>query len=222
MSFLSNYAITLQQAVYAMIESLTPDELKNTPKAALLQSVEYISQLLSAVLPAEEAGQISETFQLRLSLQCLACSAVQKRHQGLGSITRLVAMAQRRDITGATGARATALSSPVVVAAGSSGSSGTGATAPAAPPKTTQWLTSAYLLDWLAHHKIVENLFGDSMHSELVKRSNDIFKFLAKKDRFTLEHIDLLWNATRVRLLSFSLSLSVTLVRVITQRIESI
>jgi hypothetical protein len=54
------------------------------------------------------------------------------------------------------------------------------------------------MIDWLNEQQLVRHLSGESMHGELVKRANEIFRFLAKNECLTLEHIDLLWNASQV------------------------
>jgi hypothetical protein len=116
----------MQQSVFELIDSFNHDALKSTPKAALVQSIEFISMLLSTVLPEEDAGKVVETFQLSLSIKCLNSPSFQKRYQGLTTITRLISMAQRREFL---------LTSPI-----------SPVTAPNTPlPKCAKWLTCEYV-----------------------------------------------------------------------------
>jgi hypothetical protein len=51
---------------------------------------------------------------------------------------------------------------------------------------------------WLGEKKIIEYLFGENYSFELIKRSKPILRFLAVKDDVTVEHLDLIWNASIV------------------------
>ena len=45
------------------------------------------------------------------------------------------------------------------------------------PPK---WLSAETLKDWLIQQKVLETVFGENTHLEIVKRTGSILKFLAK------------------------------------------
>lgn len=47
--------------------------------------------------------------------------------------------------------------------------------------KPLKWLTSELLKDWILQNKILEIVFGENTHTEIVKRSSSILKFLAKQ-----------------------------------------
>lgn len=47
---------------------------------------------------------------------------------------------------------------------------------------------------WLQDQKILEIVFGDNTHLELVKRGGCILKFLAKQQDLPKEALDLLWK----------------------------
>lgn len=46
--------------------------------------------------------------------------------------------------------------------------------------KPLKWLTSELLKEWILQNKILEIVFGENTHTEIVKRSSSILKFLAK------------------------------------------
>ena len=60
---------------------------------------------------------------------------------------------------------------------------------------STKWLTSEILIHWIQQNKIINELFGEKMHHELLKRSNEIFKFLVIHDTMEKEYLDALWNS---------------------------
>jgi hypothetical protein len=47
-------------------------------------------------------------------------------------------------------------------------------------PKPPKWLTPEAMKDWILNEKILDVVFGENTHLEIVKRSGCILKFLAK------------------------------------------
>ena len=52
-----------------------------------------------------------------------------------------------------------------------------------------------FLVQWIRDNLILENLYRDNLHPELVKRCVEIPIFLAKENEMTTKDIDLIWNA---------------------------
>ncbi|CAM9753939.1 unnamed protein product, partial [Ectocarpus sp. 13 AM-2016] len=52
------------------------------------------------------------------------------------------------------------------------------------------------LARWIVENKVVEEIFGDSMHREVVGRSAKLLRFLSSmEDALTTEHLDLIWSS---------------------------
>ncbi|CAM9766026.1 unnamed protein product, partial [Discosporangium mesarthrocarpum] len=49
---------------------------------------------------------------------------------------------------------------------------------------------------WLVRNAFLEELFGASMHVELVKRSETVLRFLARRDALSTHQLELLWHST--------------------------
>jgi hypothetical protein len=61
---------------------------------------------------------------------------------------------------------------------------------------TQQTATSpAVMLQWLHENQILEECFGKHSHHELMRRTTDIFKFIAAEHALDIKHIGLLWGA---------------------------
>jgi hypothetical protein len=58
------------------------------------------------------------------------------------------------------------------------------------------------MVSWLKTNGIVEYLYGENLHIELIKRSLEILKFIAVEGHMTKEYIDLLWQVSLVRILN--------------------
>ena len=52
------------------------------------------------------------------------------------------------------------------------------------------------MIKWISDNSIVETILHNSMHIEIVKRSDTILKFLAKSQTLKKEHLDLMWEAS--------------------------
>lgn len=62
----------------------------------------------------------------------------------------------------------------------------------------TFFLSNSYLVDWIKEKKLIEYVFGESGHPELIKRSKPILRLLAIKEELTDTHLDIMWNASIV------------------------
>ena len=54
------------------------------------------------------------------------------------------------------------------------------------------------LLEWILKNNILNEIFGNRTHHELVKRASESYRLLARQDVLSDEHLDLLWNASNV------------------------
>ena len=59
------------------------------------------------------------------------------------------------------------------------------------PPK---YINADSLKEWILNQKLLEIVFGENTHVEIVKRSSCILKFLAKQGSLPAESVDLLWK----------------------------
>jgi|LauGreDrversion4_2_1035121.scaffolds.fasta_scaffold14831_4 hypothetical protein len=59
------------------------------------------------------------------------------------------------------------------------------------PPK---FITEDILKDWLLQNRVLDIVFGENTHIEIVKRGGCILKFLAKLNSLPEESVDLIWR----------------------------
>lgn len=52
-------------------------------------------------------------------------------------------------------------------------------------------LIDAYLCKYLHDHRLIEHLFGDGFHVQLVKRSHDILKWMAENVFPRINHVSI-------------------------------
>jgi len=59
-----------------------------------------------------------------------------------------------------------------------------------------KYIDSDYVIQWIKEKKLIEYIFGDTGHPELIKRCRPILRFLAFRDEITEAHLDLMWAAS--------------------------
>lgn len=57
-----------------------------------------------------------------------------------------------------------------------------------------RWLNHERLTEWLGREKVFEIIFGDSIHSEVVKKSNSLLSFLYSVGKIQTNEIDIIWD----------------------------
>jgi hypothetical protein len=144
---------------------------------------------------------------LHVSSKLLTCSMLQKRYFGLAMINEtienilpiaatfvsnrsvLLSNASRRGITGVDpGERVSYGQGSSLVRRERGNGIGTG-------NKTV--LNAKGLESWLLKNKVFEEIFGESLHQDLVSKSALLIVFLGHRRVLTENHIDVLWLATK-------------------------
>lgn len=52
------------------------------------------------------------------------------------------------------------------------------------------------LIEWIKYQKLIRNIFKDSPHIELIRKSQHVLKIMAKKEVLSQDEISYLWAAT--------------------------
>ncbi len=55
-----------------------------------------------------------------------------------------------------------------------------------------------FLVTWIKENQILEQLYGNNLHIELIKRSVDLAKFMAQMGQLDFKYLDLIWDASSV------------------------
>eukprot|EP01032_Pedospumella_encystans_P008886 gene8886-10504_t len=127
--------------------------------------------------------------ELRLAVagMLLVCSQLQKRYLGLSMIkdTLDVLLPQLDNYV-----------TKRYAAIGLSRSMRAPPTRPGPSPPKSQRITKDYLDKWLVENNILEILFGESLHQDLVAKSDILLLYMGSRKVLTEKHIDLIWNAS--------------------------
>jgi ubiquitin carboxyl-terminal hydrolase 9/24 len=60
-----------------------------------------------------------------------------------------------------------------------------------------RYLTGSSLADWILEVRLIETVFGENPHIELVKRASDLLVLLAQFSRLSVEHLEMIWNSSQ-------------------------
>jgi ubiquitin C-terminal hydrolase len=75
-----------------------------------------------------------------------------------------------------------------------SSSSSNATASPSALEPHVRWLNIHNLVEWIRSSQILLNIFGDSSHSQLLKNSGKLMRFLSQYDGLTIGDVELIWK----------------------------
>ena len=143
--------------------------------------------------PSREMLQAIEYIRLSIASKLLSCSQLQKRYLGLSMI---------KDVIEALSGRLTLLLEKRYQLLGakkdSSKNRGNLASANANFGNAVKCPLSAIQMDsWIVENCVIKSVFGESLHQDLVARSDIILAYMAQRGILNEQHIDDIWSATR-------------------------
>ena len=56
------------------------------------------------------------------------------------------------------------------------------------------WITYDYFISWILKNHVLETIFINSVHPELIRRSFDVVSMLAKEDKIDKAYLEIIWN----------------------------
>ena len=60
---------------------------------------------------------------------------------------------------------------------------------------TVKFITPDFLMKWIEDNKLLQLLFGNESHPQLMKQSVDILKFICTESTLKIDHLDIIWEA---------------------------
>eukprot|EP01132_Coremiostelium_polycephalum_P001351 gene1351-1706_t len=61
---------------------------------------------------------------------------------------------------------------------------------------TYPFVSPVKIVEWIKENKVIEQLYGETMHIQLLQKCTDILKFLAEQKALERKYLDLIWNAS--------------------------
>jgi hypothetical protein len=174
-------ALDLKQAAYDKLMPLKDFKLKYVKKEHIESIVRPLTKILDNVFTREECGRFIEILCLEVALNSLRSSFFDKKLYGLNYISEMVDMVRRGEDS--------SLESTVMVTGGEGVYRGLGPTA--------RWVTRAYLVQWIQSNNVLETVFGNAAHPQLIRRAGDLIRLLARQNELTEQHLDLILSRAK-------------------------
>ncbi len=159
---------SVKAAIVRRLKYLNDKEIKDLDRDMINKFIAKSQTLLASYIPKEEIYSLTETAELEIALRFLTCPYLEKRLKGINEIKDL---AEKIDLFEQT------------------------STFSRMSSKSSKHLSAKEFIEWLFKNKVFELILGDSMHIEIIKRTHDILKFVAKYETIPIHLIDLLWNS---------------------------
>lgn len=163
----------IKTAITRRLGYISDKEIKDLDRDILVKFLSRSQALLVHYYPQDDVYLLTETAELDLSLRFLTCPYFEKRLRGINEIKELTEKIDMYEHFERNPQQYSAIYSQ----------------------KMTKRLSAKMFLEWIDKNKIFELILGDSIHIEIIKRTHEILKFLAKYESLPLNLLDLIWNA---------------------------
>jgi len=140
-------------------------KLKAVKKEHIEAIIRPLTRLLDGVMKRSEVGEIVETTCLAVALNSFRSPYFDKKLYGLNYISEMVENVKRAEDT-----------NPDEFSFKSS----------------ARWVTRLYLVEWIQSNHILETVFGESAHPQLIQRAGDLIKLLAQQGALQMEQLGMI------------------------------
>ncbi|KAL3659461.1 hypothetical protein V7S43_015453 [Phytophthora oleae] len=174
--FLVVYFPKLVDAVCTLVKTLEPSEFYTLSRNSLLEVVQVMELLLVKIQHDIDAGALAketelceqrvQLLRLEISLRFFQSTSLEKRIYGLTEIVVIITRLYNDQIQ-----------------------------EQAEPTAVSLYATLNYLVDWMHKTQLMQELLGEKMHVELVKRATSLFQFASELEVLPTDWIDLVWDS---------------------------
>ena len=151
------------------IEKLDEKEIKDMNKDLFSDSMETLRGFLKLYLTKEEAAKFIQEQNVQISLKFLNSPYLEKRLYGIGEIKRMIQQA----ITDQQMKRYPNQTNNL---------------------PNNESLETNILAHWIIDQKILNLIFNENAHAELIKRSSFLLTYLSSENLLTKEMLDSIWK----------------------------
>lgn len=176
------YFEEIYNQVFNYILGLSDEELKNEDRRTITEISFCIYEIIKLIYP-DKANEIVDNFNLEIALKCLKSPYLEKRLTGLNDIKEFIASVTRKEewLRRQTDYKSNENNNQMIEEN---------------QLFALRSFNSKSLIEWIKNQRILEQLYGENVHTELIKRSSDIPKFLAVVRELDRKYLDLIWNAS--------------------------
>lgn len=164
-NFSTQLAGEVCSAILDRLDNLSENEIKELDKDILKGIIDVHKEYMVIIEPKEEAEKFAELRELHVAEKYLRCPFFEKRVRGINELKE-ISFKVMNSLVKNKGEQL----------------------------EFSKWLTVDSYCAWLTEHKIIEFIFIENPHVELIRRSFEVMRMLANDDKyFTNEVIEMLW-----------------------------
>lgn len=170
--FLEQYYKQLQSTMFTTISRFSDEDFKNEANSRReITDICNSFQILLHTIQPKGSSEAIERFFLDTVLKCFRSPFLEKRLTGLNDIKDVISIVSR-----SVNKQDNNQNSNMI---------------------ELYWVNPEFFVKWIKENKILEQLYGENLHGELVKRSIDIPRFLALMKELDRGYLDLMWDASK-------------------------
>ena len=171
-TFANQFVLSIRDIVMNRLRNMTEKELKEIDKESVSFMLLNLKDFLTLSLDDIQTAEIIEQNQLMISLRFLKSTYLEKRLKGITDIKTMIERIEQA-------IKLNSMKNVQIMQKfkGNNMDVDMVGNKILKPPK---WLTAETMKDWILNEKILDIVYGESTHLEIVKRSGCILKFLAK------------------------------------------
>ncbi|KAH3732634.1 ubiquitin carboxyl-terminal hydrolase 34 [Pelomyxa schiedti] len=181
-SFLSSF----QSIVISRLLRISEEEVKVMRKEDMDKIIQNLSFIFNFILTETETAELLEGLHMDVAVKFVLCPFFDKRLYGLQILTMLISYIRNAETASLnpSGTVTSVTNAPLIGPLPLS----------QAAPKCALWLDSSRMIRCIESNKIIESLFGSRAHQQLLKKSSELFRFLASKRALNATHFDIFWT----------------------------
>lgn len=166
--FSNAFAQSVCIAVTTRLDNLQESEIKELEKDILHDVIYVFREYMLVIQTPAEADQAAELRELQVALKYLRCPFFEKRVRGINEFKEIYHKVMNASVKSRS-------QNPDQY-------------------KVTKWLSAPKFAEWILENRIIEFIFSENPHVELIKRSSEFIRLLAMDElTLTTDIVDLLW-----------------------------
>ena len=163
-----NLLSNISKIITSQVDNLTDDDVEKVETSQLNNLLEKLK--FFGGLSANSNKETEETLELTLCHKLLKCQKFERKRQGILNLISIIEVLEEDE--------------------NKSGIS----TYLRKKKQKYEWLTAQIFLEWIKDQKIIDYVFGEYSHPEIIRKSGEILCKMCKYGLFSKKEIDLIWT----------------------------
>jgi hypothetical protein len=160
--------LDIKKIITSQVDNITDDDVEKLEITQLNNLLEKLKHFGS--LSENNDKEMEEMMELKLGHKLLRCPIFERRRQGMVNLIKIIEDLEEDEnkATRYVGFRK--------------------------KKKQYEWLTLEHFLNWIKDQKLIDYVFGEYSHPEIIRKSGELLSKMCQMDLFSKKEIDLIWS----------------------------